>query len=124
MDATNRYVLMCQKCEEIQGLWKPRQCDFIINIADLEEGLSFCSPAENIVQVLNMYYGEQDGTHYLQECQDLKEQALWLPLCLNGSRELTCSSNGEFCCCLAVYCCWSGGRAGGRATIGFTGLCT
>jgi hypothetical protein len=79
MDATNRYTMMCQRADEIQDLWRPRQCDFIINFADLEEGLSFCRPAESIVQVLNMYYVEQDGDNYLQECQDVKEQALWLP---------------------------------------------
>ena len=70
---------MCQKAEEIQNLWRPKQCDFIINIADLEEGLSSCKPAESLVQVANMYYEEQDNERYLQECEDLKEQALWLP---------------------------------------------
>jgi hypothetical protein len=79
MDATNRYVMMCQKAEEIQNLWRPKQCDFIINFTDLEEGLSFCRPAESLVQVVNMYYEEQDSKEYLQECDDLKEQALWLP---------------------------------------------
>jgi hypothetical protein len=79
MDATNRYAFMCQKALEIQNLWVPKQCDFIINYEDLEEGLSFCRPAENIVQVVNMYYVEQDGDNYLQECEDLKEQALWMP---------------------------------------------
>ena len=79
MDATNRYVMMCRKAIEIQNLWKPKQCDFIINFEDLEEGLSFCKPAESIVQVVNMYYNEQDDERYLQECEDLKEQALWLP---------------------------------------------
>jgi hypothetical protein len=79
MDATNRYVMMCQKAEEIQNLWVPKQCDFIINHEDLEEGVSFCSPAESFVRVVNMYYEEQDSKEYLQECDDLKEQALWLP---------------------------------------------
>jgi hypothetical protein len=79
MDATNRYVMMCQKAEDIQSLWKPKQCDFIINLTDLEEGISFCRPAESIVQVVNMYYSEQDGEQYSRECEDLKEQALWLP---------------------------------------------
>ena len=79
MDATNRYAMMCQKAFEIQNLWVPKQCDFIINNEDLEEGLSFCRPAESIVQVVNMYYQEQDGEQYLQELEDLKEQALWLP---------------------------------------------
>ena len=79
MDATNRYAMMCQGAEEIQSLWKPKQCDYIINFADLEEGVSFCRPAEGIVQVVNMYYNEQDGEQYLQECEDLKEQAIWLP---------------------------------------------
>ena len=79
MDATNRYVMMCQKAEEMQNLWRPKQCDFIINFADLEEGLSSCKPAESLVQVVNMYYEEEDNERYLQECEDLKEQALWLP---------------------------------------------
>ena len=70
---------MCQKAEEIQNLWSPKQCDFIINFADLEEGLSFCRTADSIIQVANMYYDEQDSDKYLQECEDLKEQALWLP---------------------------------------------
>jgi hypothetical protein len=26
-----------------------------------------------------MYYNEQDGDKYVLECQDLKEQVLWLP---------------------------------------------
>ena len=79
MDATNRYAMMCQQAEEIQSLWRPKQCDFIINFADIEEGLSFCRSAESLVQVVNMYYEEQESEHYLQECEDLKEQALWLP---------------------------------------------
>ena len=79
MDATNRYAMMCQQAEEIQSLWRPKQCDFIINFTDLEEGLSFCRSAESVIQVVNMYYDEQDGDNYLQECEDLKEQALWLP---------------------------------------------
>ena len=79
MDATNRYAMMCQQAEEIQHLWSPKQCDFIINHEDLEEGLSFCRSAESIVQVVNMYYEEKDSEQYQQECEDLKEQALWLP---------------------------------------------
>ena len=79
MDATYRYVMMCQKAKEIQNLWNPKQCDFIINHEDLEEGLSFCKPAESMVQVVDMYYNEQDNERFLQECEDLKEQALWLP---------------------------------------------
>ena len=79
MDATNRYAMMCQKAEEIQNLWIPKQCDFIINQEDLEEGVRFCRPAESLVQVVNMYYEEQDSEQYLQEYEDLKEQALWLP---------------------------------------------
>jgi len=38
---------MFQKAEEIQNLWRPKQCDFIINFTDMEEGLSFCKPAES-----------------------------------------------------------------------------
>jgi len=79
MDATNRYVMMCQKAEEIQNLWSPKQCDFIINHEDMEEGLSFCKPAESMVQVVGMYYDDQDGEKFQQEREDLKEQALWLP---------------------------------------------
>jgi hypothetical protein len=71
--------MMCQKAKEIQNLWNPKQCDFIINHEDLEEGLSFCKPAESMVQVVDMYYNEQDNERFLQECEDLKEQALWLP---------------------------------------------
>jgi len=79
MDASNRYVMMCQKAGEIQQLWQPNQCDFIIHYDDLEEGVSFCRPAESLVQVVNMYYTKDDGDYYVQECEELKEQALWLP---------------------------------------------
>ena len=79
MDATNRYVMMCQKAEEIQNLWRPKQCDFIINLTDIEEGLSFCKPAESLIQVVNMYYEEKDNENYLRECEEVKEEALWLP---------------------------------------------
>lgn len=79
MDASNRYVLMCQKADEVQTLWSPKQCDFIISLSDLEEGVSFCRPAESLVQVINMYYNEQDGEQYLLECDELKEQAIWVP---------------------------------------------
>jgi hypothetical protein len=79
MDATNRYAMMCQKAAEIQNLWRPKQCDFIINLEDLEEGLSFCRQAESMVQVVDMYYQDHESTEYQQESQDLKENALWLP---------------------------------------------
>jgi len=79
MDSTNRYAIMCQKAEEIQNLWRPKQCDFIINLTDIEEGLSFCKPAESLIQVANMYYEEKDNENYLRECEEVKEEALWLP---------------------------------------------
>jgi hypothetical protein len=79
MDATNRYAMMCQQAEEIQNLWIPKQCDFIINHEDLEEGLSFCKPAESMVQVVDMYYEAQDGEKFRQEQEGLKNNALWLP---------------------------------------------
>lgn len=70
---------MCQKASEIQNLWRPQQCDVIIEISDLEGGISFCRPAASIVQVANMYYDEKDEENYLRECEEMKEQALWLP---------------------------------------------
>jgi hypothetical protein len=79
MDATNRYAIMCRKAAEIQNLWNPKQCDFIINLEDLEEGLSFCRQAESLVQVVDLYYQDHVGKEYQQECQDLKDNALWLP---------------------------------------------
>ncbi len=79
MDASNRYAMMCQRASEIQNSWRPRPCDVIIEISDLDEGISFCKPAASIVQVANMYYDEQDEENYLKECDEMKEQALWLP---------------------------------------------
>jgi hypothetical protein len=79
MDATNRYTMMCQKASEIQNLWQPKQCDFIINLEDLEEGLSFCRQGESLVQVVDMYYQDHESSEYQQECQDLSENSLWLP---------------------------------------------
>jgi hypothetical protein len=79
MDATNRFAIMCQKAIEIQNLWNPKQCDFIIDFEDLEEGLSFCRPAESLVQVVDIYYEEHESKEYQQECEHLKDSALWLP---------------------------------------------
>ncbi len=79
MDISNRYVLMCQKAQEIQEHWMPRQCDFIIQLSDLEEGIGLCHPASHIVQVANFYYEEQDEENYARECDEMKEQSLWLP---------------------------------------------
>ena len=79
MDFTNRYILMCQHAEEIQKAWKPKQCDFIIDYEVLEEGLSFCNPAANQVQVVDLYYQESEGSHYQEECEDIKANSVWLP---------------------------------------------
>jgi hypothetical protein len=79
MDSTNRYTIMCQKAAEIQNLWKPKQCDFMIDLEDLQEGLSFCRSAQSLVQVVNIYYDEHESKEYQQECEHLKDSALWLP---------------------------------------------
>ncbi|MDQ7787578.1 MAG: hypothetical protein RDU01_08210 [Thermodesulfovibrionales bacterium] len=78
MDLTNRYILMCQKALEIQDLWRPKQCDIIIEQEMIEAGLSFCKQGASEVQVVNLYYDE--GTEqYQQECEELRNIAVWLP---------------------------------------------
>lgn len=79
MDATNRYIIMCQKAMDIQNIWIPKQCDFMIDREDLEDGLSFCKPGEGLVQVVDIYFEEQGSEQYQQEREDLKKNALWLP---------------------------------------------
>ena len=79
MDLTNRYVMMCQKATDIQKLWVPKPCDFMIDQADMEENFSFCSPAASIVQVVDSYIGAPDSEDYKNESEHLKKNSLWLP---------------------------------------------
>lgn len=79
MDTTNRYALMSMNAAEIQDHWQPRQCDFFIERADIEEGVSFCTPAQVMIQVVNLYYDESAGERYEEELREVKEQAVWLP---------------------------------------------
>ena len=79
MDSTNRYAMMCQKAIDIQTLWMPRPCDFIIDHEDLEGGFSFCSPAASIVQVVDIFIGAPDSEDYKQESEHLKNNSVWLP---------------------------------------------
>jgi len=79
MDLTNRYIIMCQKAEDIQHAWMPRQCDFIIEQEVVEQGLSSCKQGAGEVQVVDLYYQDQESEGYRQECEDLKNNAFWLP---------------------------------------------
>ena len=79
MDLTNRYIIMCQNAEDIQEAWIPKQCDFIIDREVLEEGLSFCNPGANQVQVVDLYYNESETSLYQQECEDIKDNSTWIP---------------------------------------------
>ena len=79
MDVTNRYIIMCHKAEDIQNAWIPRQCDFFIDYEALEEGLSFCSPGKNQVQVVDIYYENPETSEYQQECEEIKHNGVWLP---------------------------------------------
>ena len=42
------------------------------NYEVLEEGLSFCNPAGNEVQVVDLYYQESEGSLYQKEYEDIK----------------------------------------------------
>lgn len=70
---------MCQKAEDIQNAWIPKRCDFIIEQGLVEEGLSFCKQGASEVQVVDLYYQDQESEGYQQECEDLKNNAFWLP---------------------------------------------
>jgi hypothetical protein len=71
--------MMCQKAVDIQHVWAPKQCDFMIDREDLEDGLSFCKPGAGLIQVVDIYFEDQASEQYQQECEDLKENVLWLP---------------------------------------------
>jgi hypothetical protein len=79
MDFTNRYVMMCRKAIEIQEHWMPKPCDFIIDHTDMEEGVSFCSPAASKVQVVDIYIGTPGSEEYKVESENLKTNSFWLP---------------------------------------------
>jgi hypothetical protein len=79
MDATNRYIKMCQTAEDIQRAWNPRPCDFMIEKEDLQEGLSLCHPGSSRVQVVDMYFEAEGSEQYQEERDHLKNNAIWLP---------------------------------------------
>lgn len=79
MDLTNRYIIMCHKAEDIQNAWRPRQCDFIIEQGTVDEGLSFCKQGAGEVRVAELYYEDPESQEYEQECEELKNMAVWLP---------------------------------------------
>ena len=57
----------------------PKPCDFMIDHADVEGGFGFCSPAANIMQVVDIYIGAPDSEDYKNESEHLKKNSFWLP---------------------------------------------
>ena len=95
MDTSETYIKMCEKTEEIQGLWRPSMGDCIMVKERVEwDGYNLCADANEVTIVLgidernysgNPIVGDVDDIAFYPECSwkgfddTPKENLIWLP---------------------------------------------
>lgn len=71
MDTSEKYILMCEKAEEVQEAWKPDKGDFFIL------GIINTRSKHFAISILGCHWAECESCR--TEVDDLRDECTWLP---------------------------------------------